>query len=331
MSTLLLITVTASISLTAILTPSAFASGSISGTATAAQGGAAIAGLSVCAEENYVGGVHSSCTTTDASGHYAIAALPPGSNYQVEFSAVGEMDFLTQYWHGKEGLGNWDPVTVTDGAITEGVDASMKPGAIISGRVNEATWGAVPLAGIRVCVLDPAPTPRAEEFERCAMTDGAGNYAVRSLPGGSYVVAFSHYPPLSPLSHFIEQYYRSATSEAAATTISLAPPEARTGIDASLVNGLQTTLRLVRGARIVTRHRQVRVSFRFSAQETDARFTCKRDRQPWRSCRSPQRFVVSVGQHVSRVKAIGPNGEAGPPTVGDFRVIRRSDAKAASS
>lgn len=322
MSALRLIIATASVGLSTILAPSAFASGSISGTATAAEGGTAISGLSVCAEENYVGGVHSSCTTTDASGHYAIAALPPGTNYQVEFSALGELNFLAQYWHGKEGLANWDPVTVTDGTITEGIDASMKPGAIISGHVSEATSGAA-LAGIRVCVLDPAPTPRAEEFERCAMTDDAGSYAVRSLPGGSYVVAFSHYPPLNPPSQFAEQYYQGATSEAAATPIALAPPEARTGIDASLVNGLRTTLKPTRGTRIVTSQRQAMVSFRFSAQEDGARFACKRDRQQWRSCRSPQRFAVPAGRHSFRVKATGPDGEAGPPTTVHFRVIRR--------
>lgn len=330
MATLRLITVTVSIVLTAILAPSAFASGSISGTATVAEGGAAIAGLSVCAEENYVGGVHSSCTTTDGGGHYMIADLPPGSNYQVEFSAVGELNFLTQYWQGKEGLDNWDPVTVTDGMATEGINASMRPGAIISGHVSEATSGAM-LADIRVCVLDPAPTPRAGEFERCAMTDEAGNYAVRSLPGGSYIVAFSHYPPLNPPSPFSEQYYLGATSKATATPVALVPPETRTGIDASLVNRLRTTLKPARGTRIVTRHRQVMVSFRFSAQEDGARFTCKRDRQQWRSCRSPQRFAVPVGRHAFRVKATGPDGEAGPPASIHFRVIRRSGAKATSS
>lgn len=321
MATLRLAAVMASIALTAISAPSAFASGSISGTASAAESGSAVAGLSVCAEENYVGGVHSSCTTTDAGGHYTIANLPAGSNYQVEFSALGELNFLTQFWQGKEGLDNWDPVTVADGMATEGIDASMRPGAVISGHVSEATSGAT-LAGIRVCVLDPAPTPRAEEFERCAMTDGSGNYAVRSLPGGSYIVAFSHYPPLNPPSPFAEQYYLGATSKASATLIALAPPETRTGIDASLVNGLRTTLKPAQATRIVTRHRRAKVSFRFSAPEAGARFACKRDRRQWRSCRSPQRFAVPVGRHTFRVKATGPNGEAGPPAVLHFRVIR---------
>ncbi|HSC20958.1 MAG TPA: carboxypeptidase regulatory-like domain-containing protein [Solirubrobacterales bacterium] len=323
MPTLRFIVVTTAVALSTILAPSAFASGSIAGTATASDGSGAIVGLSVCAEENYVGGVHSSCSTTDAGGHYTIGGLPAGANYQVEFSAVGELNFLTQYWHGKEGLDNWDPVTVTDGVTTEGIDASVKPGASISGSVSEETSGAA-LAQIRVCVLDPAPTPRAEEFERCATTDEAGNYTVRSLPGGTYVVAFSHYSPLNPPSPFGQEYYRGASSEASATPITLMPPEARTGIDASLVNRLQTTLQLTRGTRIVTRHRQARVSFRFFAREAGVRFTCKSDRQNWRSCRSPQRFAVPAGRHVFRVKALGRTGEVGPPAVSHFRVVRHT-------
>ena len=123
-----------------VVSASALASGAVSGTATSAANGAPIAGLSVCAEENYVGGVNSLCTATDAAGHYAISGLPAGSNYQVEFSVppVGTLNFLTQYWQGKEGLGNWDPVTVSDGSTTEGINAMMKPGAQVSGHLSES-------------------------------------------------------------------------------------------------------------------------------------------------------------------------------------------------
>src|SRR5690349_1052165 len=92
------------------------ASGSISGTVTDASNGARIAGLSVCAEENFLGGVNGRCTNTDPAGHYSIAELAAGTNYQVEFTAMGgPLNYLTQYWQGKEGLDNWDAVTIEDG------------------------------------------------------------------------------------------------------------------------------------------------------------------------------------------------------------------------
>ena len=300
---------------------SALAAGAVSGTATEAGTGTPIAGLSVCAEENYLGGVNSRCTGTDTAGNYVISSLPAGSRYQVEFSVppVGTLNFLTQYWQGKEGLNNWDPVTISDGITAEGINAVMNPGAQVSGHLSEQGSDAA-VADVRVCVLDPAPNPRAEEFERCATSDAAGNYLIRALLAGTYIVSFAHYPPLNLPSPFVEQYYAGAAEKATATPIAIAPPESRAGIDAVLINRLQTTLRRSRGFRTVTRSRRVKVGFRFFAGDGTAGFICKRDRKSWRPCRSPQRFWASIGRHAFRVRAVGPTGEKGPVASSRFRV-----------
>jgi hypothetical protein len=300
---------------------SALAAGSISGTATAAGTGAPIAGLSVCAEANFVGGVSSGCTNTDAAGHYTIGGLAARSDYQVEFSALGDLNFLTQYFQGKEGLNNSDPVTVNDGTTTAGIDAVMNPGAQIAGHVSEQGTGTA-ARGVEVCVLDPAPGPRAEEFERCAHTDGAGNYVVRSLPAGTYIVVFARYRPPVDSVPFAQQYYANATTKTTAMPISVAPPETRPGIDASLVNRLRTTLLPVKGFRTVTRDRRIRLGFRFFSHGPVESFTCKRDRGPWRRCSSPQRFWAPLGRHAFRVRAIGLAGDKGPIALNRFRVTR---------
>ena len=254
----------------------AVASGSIKGTATAAGSGTPIAGLSVCAEEDSASGVASGCTATDAEGRYRIDGLPAGANYQVEFSALGDLNYLTQYFKGKEGLGNWDRVTVADGSTTEGVDAVMNPGAQIGGRLTEQGTGA-PAIGAEVCILDPAPNPRAEEFERCAQSDSKGSYTVRSLPAGTYIVDFAPHLPLGREGVFEEQYYRATTVRASATPISLAPPETVSGIDAILVNTLQTSFLRVPALNTVTRRSWARVGFRFSVRAPVHGFLCKRD------------------------------------------------------
>jgi hypothetical protein len=302
---------------------SAAAAGSISGTAVAAGSGAPISGLSVCAEENYVGGVFSGCTATDASGRYAIGGLPAGSNYQVEFSSTGELNFLTQYYRGKEGLGNWDPVTVTDGTSTERIDAVMNPGAQISGRATEEGTGA-PAAEVEVCVLDPAPTPRAEEFERCADTGATGDYTVRSLPAGTYVVVFARYRPPVDSEKFGEIYYAGAATETAATPISIAPPETRAGVDATLVDRLRVTVLHGPPPVTLTRHHGTRVGFRFSAQAPVANYLCRLDNRPWRRCTSPQRFWAPIGRHAFQVRAADPGGSKGPVSRTRFRIARRA-------
>jgi len=306
--------------------PDAFGSGSIEGTATAAGTGAPVAGLSVCAEENFVGGVSSGCTTTDAAGRYRIAGLVAGNHYQVEFSALGELNYITQYFNRREALGSWDPVAVADGSTTAGIDAVMNPGAQIAGHLSERGSGR-PAAGVEVCVLDPAANPRAEEFERCVSSGPASDYAVRSLPAGTYILVFAPLHrslPINVEGTFVEQYYASKTTRAAADRISLAPPESASGIDASLVNTLRVSFLHVPSLRTVTNRAWARVGFRFAADAPVHSFVCKRDRAPWRPCHSPQSFRVRIGSHRFRVRAVGLAGREGPTALWRFQVTRKS-------
>jgi hypothetical protein len=205
--------------------------GTITGAAIEAGSEHPIRGLSVCASAH--GGEYSGCTVTAADGKYAITGLPADPKYQVEFFAGKELNYLTQYYDGKEGLGNWDPVPVLVGEITDEVDAVMKPGAQIAGKVTE-DGTAAPLGGIEVCALDPANNPRAQEFEQCALTDAAGDYTIRSLRSGTFVVAFSRERGLGG-DGYLTQYYDGVSSAAQATAIAVAPPETRAGINAHLV------------------------------------------------------------------------------------------------
>jgi hypothetical protein len=206
--------------------------GTITGAATDAGSSAPIAGLSVCADAN--GGLYSGCTVTDASGDYSITGLPADPEYHVEFTAGENLNYLSQSYDGKEGLDNWDPVPVVVGGTEAGIDAVMNPGAQIAGNVTEAGAG-TPVGGIEVCALDPAGTPRAEEFERCAFSDAAGNYTIRSLRAGTFVVVFSR-ARFVDADGYAPQFYDGVDSESQATRIAISPPDTRTGVDASLIN-----------------------------------------------------------------------------------------------
>jgi hypothetical protein len=235
-------------------TASASVPGSITGTATDANNGLPIAGLSVCAEENILGGGSSGCTTTDTAGRYTIVNLPAGGNYQVEFSApehamypvdssaLGDLNYLTQYWRNRESLDNWDSVSVFEGLTTGGIDAAMKPGAQISGHVSDKRTRRA-LAGVRVCALDPAPGPRAEEFERCAFTDLAGTYTIRSLSAGTYVVVFARFLNDGKAGAYDQKYYPGVTFISEAIPISVSPPDTLTDIN-SVLGDRNTWIRL---------------------------------------------------------------------------------------
>jgi hypothetical protein len=72
----------------------------------------------------------------------------------------------------------------------------------------------------------------------------------------------------------------------------------------------------------VTRRRHIRARFHFYSPGGARGFECKRDRGPYRPCRSPLRYWAARGRHVLRVRAIGPTGLRGPSAIKHFRVLR---------
>ena len=67
------------------------------------------------------------------------------------------------------------------------------------------------------------------EFEDCDRTDAAGEYALRSLPIGSYLIAFElEYLPFGTVA---EQWWQGVSLKAEATPLEITPPETRSGID----------------------------------------------------------------------------------------------------
>lgn len=75
-----------------------------------------------------------------------------------------------------------------------------------------------------------------------------------------------------------------------------------------------------------TRHRRFKARFHFYSRDGAKGFECKRDRGPYRRCRSPLRYWVARGGHVLRVRAIGPTGLRGRPAMVRFRVTGRPAA-----
>jgi hypothetical protein len=199
--------------------------GAITGTVTAAVGGAPLPEVEVCAVSSGTAPVKS-CGVTDAAGDYELHSLPTGS-YGVGFSGSGAS---AEYEPSRrQGVG------VSAGGTTPGVDASLTVGAQIRGVVSAGTNGAR-LEGISTCLFAvAAPTP-----QRCTFSDAAGEYAFEGLPSGSYQVGFSlgsaELGGESGIGEdgFASQYYDLVGSRAEAAVISLAAPQVVGGVDAVL-------------------------------------------------------------------------------------------------
>lgn len=203
------------------------AGGRIAGVVTTAATGAPLQGIEVCAFPAAEVELIPRCTTSAADGSYTIASLPTGGykvSFFVPYAGESGLNYAPRYYDERSEGAQAQTVEVTAGDTTGGIDAAMLAGASISGRVTYAASGA-PLEEIEVC----AETAGGEGG--CTFTAGNGEYAISSLAGGSYYVTFR----VSSESPYVGQYYGGVYEKSKAQIVSLASGEARTGVDAALV------------------------------------------------------------------------------------------------
>jgi hypothetical protein len=191
--------------------------GSISGTVTAEDGGAPLAGVEVCAGGDNGG---YGCDYTEADGTYTIATLP-GENYIVSFTG-SNAGFINEYFDDVLDYDSATPVSVTPRTTTPGVDAALGSGASVSGTVTEDGSGD-PLENVYVCVFD-----QANVYE-CDYSGIDGTYDVGGLPSGNFTVGFSDFTGAH-----INEFFDDVTDFELATPVTTTVPNETANIDASL-------------------------------------------------------------------------------------------------
>jgi 5-hydroxyisourate hydrolase-like protein (transthyretin family) len=123
-------------------------------------------------------------TTTGSDGTYTATDLPTG-NYTVRFSPASGQNFVTQYYNGKSGIASATPVSVTTGATTPGINATLAVGGQISGSVTDGSSNAA-VANVDVTVLG------CTTGSNCSTTTALdGTYTLKGLATGTYYLRFS--------------------------------------------------------------------------------------------------------------------------------------------
>ena len=193
--------------------------GAVAGTVTDASTHGDVTGIFVTAYDSH--GAADGFTTTNSNGAYQISGLAPGS-YTVGFSTGGGQNYLPQYYNGASSFAAADPVTVTAGQTTTGIDAALEPGAEIEGTVTDSSTGQ-PLSGITVYA-----TTSGGQVVYGTRTDSQGHYAAIGLQAGTYNVEFlatgqQNYLPLND------------------DGVTVASGQTLTGIDGAMQPGSQLT------------------------------------------------------------------------------------------
>ena len=195
--------------------------GSIGGTVTDEGTEAPIEGIWACAVDSE--GTPTRCDRSDFSGGYLINGLP-GGTYDVEYEGGNTVNYLREFYEDADSWAAATGVVVSAPATTPDIDAELAPGAEILGHVTDPETSG-PSKGVFVCANEQAPG----EYQGCDSTDENGDYAIRSLPAGTYLVAFEL--EYFPWGLWAKQWWQGASTMAEADPIVLTPPETRTGVD----------------------------------------------------------------------------------------------------
>jgi hypothetical protein len=212
--------------------------GSLSGVNAYLQPGAGISGVVKDSHGNPLAGIcvqiagkqGNALSASGANGSYTITGLPAGS-YLVQFAGgCGNPGSVTQQFYNSEpNVGSADPVTLTAGAITTGIDATMQPGATITGTVTDTAGHR--LTGICVGIADQtAASAGLGIFDVIEFTSG-GNYRAANLTPGRYQVSFG-----CGIGKYITDLYRPSGSAGFPQLLSV-PVGVTSKIDAVLTPG----------------------------------------------------------------------------------------------
>jgi hypothetical protein len=175
---------------------------------------------------------------TNANGEYTIEGLPEGE-YKVGFFPTNST-YLSQYYNGQTSLTSANPVLVTAGVTTTGINATLIEGAKISGTVTDA-YSHGRLAKIRISAFSAS----GEGGFGFSETNANGEYTITGLPTGSYKVGFywgfseaeekacEHTPSCPP--KYITQYFNNQPSEATANSVTAAVGTITSGVNAAMV------------------------------------------------------------------------------------------------
>jgi len=198
--------------------------GSISGRVTGADGRAGLAGVYVYAYNmNYQS---KRTATTDANGNYNLTKLMAG-DYKVYFSPPSSLNYIKQWWGEAYSFYSSPPVTVIAYAATNGIDATLPVGGMISGQVTPAGTRA-PVSGASVSV-----NSLNESYVNGATSGSDGNYTVKGLPGGQYKVRFT--PPWGSTRGC--EFYPGQETFAAGSAVAVTIGQTTPGIHAALRPG----------------------------------------------------------------------------------------------
>lgn len=204
--------------------------GGIRGIVTDVATGAGIEGIRVsCVDELF--GFPVDCSThTAADGSYQLGGFLTSGSYLVRFSAPNG-GWVEEWYDDVRPPLEPTPVSVTEGAWTDDVDAALEPAGAISGTVTNEGGGEFSRLTVTAFRLDGAGWQPFDSTTVIYDTE----YELRGLPEGTYRIKFRGGSIFNP-SYGVEEFFDDVVSIDLATDVEVAVGVVTPGIDAVLGN-----------------------------------------------------------------------------------------------
>jgi sarcosine oxidase gamma subunit len=170
-------------------------------------------------------------TTTDSSGRFSVADVPPGQ-YWLVTKHDGFFALATGGRPPSETA--WAPVSVATQPVSD-ITISMVPGALISGRVRDSAGRLQSNVNVQVFTVSYQTNQPILQPVAAKTTDDRGEYRLFWLRPGEYFVAATPRqgaaaPPI-PQEAYVKSFHPNAASITMAIPVSVKIGDERSGID----------------------------------------------------------------------------------------------------
>lgn len=167
-------------------------------------------------------------TETD-NGNYSVVGLTPGQAATVEFTGGCDNNgnFAPQFYDDQGNPAVADPVSLKAGVVKGGIDATMRPGATISGIVTNPAGHR--LSNVCVFVQPGNESVFGATFEENLTSTSNGRYSEQNLAPGPYLVDFG-----CGDGQFVDQWFRAQPNVDQADAVSVRAGAITSGVDAVL-------------------------------------------------------------------------------------------------
>ena len=180
----------------------------------------------ICVDVSQSGGIGTGSTETSSNGQYVIDQLPAGKYTVYFWNCTDSGNYVEQYYDNQPTYVTANLVQVSTGATASSIDATLRPGGVISGTVTSAASGS---GSAGLCV--DAQEIGGNGYGGEGVTAADGTYSVASLPTGSYAVGFG---PCGDPGGYTVQWYNDQANESSADPVSVTVGTTTGPIDAAM-------------------------------------------------------------------------------------------------